>query len=70
MDLNKAADALSNHNEDGQLASMSLPQYIDCSALQQEVQVDPTMSKIVELLKDEKSDPKHYTLVHSILLWK
>lgn len=68
--LNRAADALSCRDEDGEMAAISLPKWADWSLLQQEVRADPVLLKIVQSLETGQPGPKYYTLVHGILFYK
>lgn len=70
--LNRAADALSRRDEeDGlEMAVVSLPQWIDWSAVHREIRADSRLSKVVDGLEKGQSGPKHYTLVHGVLFYK
>lgn len=59
--LNKAADALSQIPPMVELATLTVPSIIDVSKLQEEVEKDPELQKIItDLKEDQLSHPKYH----------
>lgn len=68
--LNKAADVLSRREEEGELAALTLPRWVDWTQLQDNVRADPNLSLIITDLEKGQPAPKHYSLVHGTLFYK
>lgn len=60
---NAAADALSRQQEESSFAAISASQWVDTVKLQKEVEVDPSLGKLVQQLKLDPSCQPPYNLI-------
>lgn len=68
--LNRAVDALTRRDEEVELATVSIPSWVDWGRLQEEVRADPELAVIITTLDRGAAAPKHYSLSRGILLYK